>query len=53
MIKLLNESVSCPVIANGDVKTLDDCYELQRKTNCRGSILEMKSSHCVLNSSGF
>lgn len=38
-LKLATESVSCPVIANGDVKTLDDCEELQRKTNCKGNLI--------------
>lgn len=39
MVKLINESVTCPIIANGDVKTLDDCCELQRKTNCKGNVV--------------
>lgn len=36
VLKLVNEAVGCPIIANGDVKTLEACDELRKVTNCRG-----------------
>lgn len=37
-LKLVSEAISCPLVANGDVKTLDDCKELQKITKCKGII---------------
>ncbi|KRT83728.1 hypothetical protein AMK59_4769, partial [Oryctes borbonicus] len=34
--KLINENTDCPLIANGGVKTLEECYKLQELTNCKG-----------------
>lgn len=35
-IKTIADSLSVPVIANGDVKTLDDVHRIQQVTGCRG-----------------
>uniref|UniRef100_A0A6P7H3U8 tRNA-dihydrouridine(20a/20b) synthase [NAD(P)+]-like n=1 Tax=Diabrotica virgifera virgifera TaxID=50390 RepID=A0A6P7H3U8_DIAVI len=35
-LKLINDTCSLPVIANGGVTTLDDCYKLQEYTGCKG-----------------
>lgn len=44
ILKLVKEAVNCPIIANGDVKTLDDCFDLQEKTNCNGTIFEINKN---------
>ncbi|MDO4940603.1 MAG: tRNA dihydrouridine synthase DusB [Erysipelotrichaceae bacterium] len=33
-IKILKDSLSIPVIGNGDVKTVDDFIKMQKETNC-------------------
>ncbi|EFA06141.2 tRNA-dihydrouridine(20a/20b) synthase [NAD(P)+]-like isoform X1 [Tribolium castaneum] len=35
-LNLIVGSVNVPVVANGGVKSLEDCLELQEKTNCKG-----------------
>lgn len=35
-LTLINQSVSVPIIANGDVRTLADAHYLQEKTGCKG-----------------
>lgn len=35
-LKLVTECVSCPIIGNGDVKSLSDCIKLQEDTSCKG-----------------
>ncbi|ODQ82926.1 hypothetical protein BABINDRAFT_170040 [Babjeviella inositovora NRRL Y-12698] len=35
-IRLVKESVSCPVVANGDCFSLADAYEIGEKTGCDG-----------------
>jgi len=35
-LKLINESVSVPVILNGDIKSLSDANTMQEYTGCRG-----------------
>lgn len=35
--KLIVENVNCPVIANGGVKSLEECYRLQETTQCQGT----------------
>ncbi|CAH0551518.1 unnamed protein product [Brassicogethes aeneus] len=35
-LRLLTSQVKIPIVANGGVKTLEDCYKLQEKTNCKG-----------------
>ncbi|GJQ81056.1 hypothetical protein Trydic_g21864 [Trypoxylus dichotomus] len=34
--KLINENISCPLVANGGIRTLEECYKLQALTNCKG-----------------
>lgn len=36
-IKLINESVSIPVILNGDIKSLSNAITMQEYTGCKGS----------------
>ena len=36
MIKILKESVSIPVIGNGDVKTAQDVLDMMKQTECDG-----------------
>lgn len=38
ILKTIVDSVSCPVIGNGDLKTFDDCERLREDTGCRGRI---------------
>lgn len=38
-IKLISESVSVPVILNGDVKSLSDAITMQEYTGCRGDTI--------------
>lgn len=38
-IKEIKQSIQVPVIANGDVKTLQDAYNTQKKTGCHGKIV--------------
>lgn len=38
-IKLINESVSVPVILNGDVKSLSDAIIMQEYTGCKGGAI--------------
>lgn len=35
-LKLINESVSVPIILNGDIKSLSDAITMQEYTGCRG-----------------
>lgn len=35
-IKSIVDSVNMPVIANGDIKSLNDCFLMKELTNCRG-----------------
>ncbi|ODV84315.1 hypothetical protein CANARDRAFT_29196 [[Candida] arabinofermentans NRRL YB-2248] len=35
-IKIIKQSVNVPVIANGDCKSLDDAYKIQKLTGCDG-----------------
>ncbi|KAI4468695.1 trna-dihydrouridine synthase [Holotrichia oblita] len=34
--KMIVENVRCPVIVNGGVKYLEECYQLQETTQCKG-----------------
>ena len=36
LIKLLKESISIPVIGNGDVKTAQDVLDMMKQTGCDG-----------------
>lgn len=36
-LKLINESVSVPVVLNGDIKSLSDAITMQKYTGCRGN----------------
>jgi len=36
-LKLINESVSVPVVLNGDIKSLSDAIKMQEYTGCRGN----------------
>ena len=38
-IKTLKDSISIPVIGNGDVKTLDDFIRMRQETNCDGVMI--------------
>lgn len=35
-LKVINDSLSCPIIANGGIKRLDNCNDLHDKTGCKG-----------------
>nr|XP_022913059.1 tRNA-dihydrouridine(20a/20b) synthase [NAD(P)+]-like [Onthophagus taurus] len=35
-LKLITESVNVPIIANGGVKSLEDCQKLHQEVNCQG-----------------
>lgn len=36
VLKDIVSSVDCPVIGNGDLKSLDECIRLQQATGCKG-----------------
>lgn len=35
-LRLICENVRIPVIANGGIKSLSDCYDLQENVKCKG-----------------
>lgn len=35
-MKIISDSVQCPVIANGGVKNLNEVLKLHEETNCHG-----------------
>lgn len=37
-LRVISDSVHCPVIANGGVKNLDEAMELHTVTRCKGKI---------------
>lgn len=43
-LKILTDSVTCPVVANGGIRTLEDVVELHEKTNCQGKYFFLLSN---------
>lgn len=35
-LKVISEDLDCPVIANGGVRSLEECYLLQERVSCKG-----------------
>ncbi|XP_045483105.1 tRNA-dihydrouridine(20a/20b) synthase [NAD(P)+]-like [Harmonia axyridis] len=38
-LKIIKENLTIPLVANGGVKTLKDCYDLREKVNCDGVMI--------------
>lgn len=38
VLKLAVENVQCPIVSNGGVRNLNDCIDLHRSTNCKGTL---------------
>lgn len=47
-LRIINDSIKCPLVANGGVKTLEDCYKIHSSTKCKGNFIYIYKKVCSL-----
>lgn len=37
VLKLIRENIDCPLVVNGGIRNLQDCFTIQEETGCKGT----------------